>query len=142
MSLNGNLTNPVSMCSKRFGPLLGLGLLAAASTGRTAEVAGYDFPAAAREITQLYWLAETAEVCGWTGADDAVKFKLFAMRFLGAHLSERNRAALSSLVLAEGYEERLRRVAEESATENCGSNRWHLAWAAYKSAADEHDGEY
>jgi hypothetical protein len=130
------------VCANRFGPLLGLGLLAAAPAGANAEVAGYDFPAAAREITELYWLAETAKVCGWTSADDAVKFKLFAMRFLGAHLSERNRAALSSLVLAEGYEERLHRVAEEGATENCGSNRWHRAWVGYKSAADEHDGEY
>ena len=71
-----------------------------------------------------------------------VKFKLFAMRFLGAHLSERNRLALSSLVFAEGYEARVRRAAEESATENCRSNRWRLRWVAYKTTADERDGQY
>ena len=71
-----------------------------------------------------------------------IKFKLFAMRFLGAHLSERNREALASLVLAKGYEERVRRVAEEGASENCGSNRWRLGWVSYKTAADDHAGEY
>ena len=100
-----------SMHSKRFAPLLGLGLLAVTSTGRAAEVSGYNFPAAAQEITQLFWLAETANICGWTRPEDAVKFKLFAMRFLGAHLSDANREALASLVLAKGYEERVRRVA-------------------------------
>ena len=37
----------LSMHSKRFGPLLGLGLLAVTSTGRADEVPGYNFPAAA-----------------------------------------------------------------------------------------------
>jgi hypothetical protein len=132
----------LSMHSKRFAPLLGLGLLAVTSTGRAAEAPGYDFPAAAQEITQLFWLAETANVCGWTSAEDVIKFKLFAMRFLGAHLSERNREALASLVLANGYEERLRRVAEEGAGENCGSNRWRLGWVSYKTAAEDHANEY
>lgn len=132
----------LSMRSKRFAPLLGLGLLAVTSTGRAAEAPGYDFPAAAQEITQLFWLAETANVCGWTSAQDVIKFKLFAMRFLGAHLSERNREALASLVLAKGYEEQVRRVAEEGAAENCGSNRWRLGWVSYKTAADDHATEY
>ena len=133
----------LSMHSKRFAPLLGLGLLAVTSTpGRAAEATGYNFPAAAQEITQLFWLAETANVCGWTSAEDVIKFKLFAMRFLGAHLSERNREALASLVLAKGYEERVRRVAEEGATENCGNNRWRLGWVSYKTAADDHADEY
>jgi hypothetical protein len=142
MSLRGSLANSVSTCWTRFGPLFGLGLLAVTCTVGTGKAAGYDFPAAAQEITQLYWLAETAKVCGWTSADGVVKFKLFAMRFLGAHLSQRNRAALSSLVQAGGYEDGVRRAAEEGATENCLSNRWHRGWVAYKSAADEHDGEY
>jgi hypothetical protein len=132
----------LSMRAKRFAPLLGLGLLAVTSTGRATEAQGYDFPAAAQEITQLFWLAETANVCGWTSADDVIKFKLFAMRFLGAHLSERNREALASLVLAKGYEEHVRRVAEEGAGENCGSNRWRLGWVSYKTAADDHAEEY
>jgi hypothetical protein len=128
--------------SKRFAPLLSLGLLAATSIGRAAEAPGYDFPAAAQEITQLFWLAETANVCGWTNAEDVVKFKLFAKRFLGAHLSERNREALASLVLAKGYEEGVRRVAEERASETCGSNWWRLGWVSYKTAADDHANEY
>ena len=132
----------LSMRSKRFAPLIGLGLLAVTSTGRAAELNGYNFPAAAQEITQLFWLAETASVCGWTSAEDVVKFKLFAMRFLGAHLSDVNREALASLVLAKGYEERVRRVAEEGANENCGSNRWRLGWVTYKTAADDHAHEY
>ena len=132
----------LSMHSKRFGPLLGLGLLAVTSTGRADEVPGYNFPAAAQEITQLYWLAETANLCGWTSAADVIKFKLFAMRFLGAHLSDPNRAALASLVLAKGYEEKVRRVAEEGAAQNCGSNRWRLGWVSYKTAADTHEGQY
>lgn len=132
----------LSMHSKRFAPLIGLGLLAVTSTGRAAEVNGYNFPAAAQEITQLFWLAETANICGWTSAEDAIKFKLFAMRFLGAHLSDANREALASLVLAKGYEEQVRRVAEEGAGENCGSNRWRLGWATYKTAADDHAHEY
>jgi hypothetical protein len=131
-----------SMHSKCFAPLLGLGLLAVPASGRAAEATGYDFPAAAQEITQLFWLAETANVCGWTSAEDVIKFKLFAMRFLGAHLSERNREALASLVLAKGYEERVRSAAEEGAGENCGSNRWRLGWVSYKTAADDHAGEY
>jgi len=128
--------------SKRYGLLLGVGLLACTSAGQAEEVQGYGFQAAAQEITQLFWLAETANVCGWTSADDVVKFKLFAMRFLGAHLSDRNREALASLVLAKGYEERVRRAAEEGAAHNCGSNRWHLGWVSYKTAADENEGMY
>ncbi len=62
---------------------------------------------------------------------------LFAMRFLGAHLSDRNRAALTSLALAKDYEASLRRVAEEGAAGICESNRWRLGWVSYKAAADE-----
>lgn len=128
--------------SKRYGPLLGLGLLAMTSAGHAEEVQGYGFYAAAQELTQLFWLAETAHVCGWTSADDALKFKLFAMRFLGAHLSDGNREALASMVLANGYEAKVRQAAEEGAAENCGSNRWHLGWTSYKTAADDHANEY
>jgi hypothetical protein len=81
-------------------------------------------------------------VCGWSSAQDVVKFKLFAMRFLGAHLSDLHRDALASLVGAKGYEERLRQAAEEGAAENCRSNRWHLGWVSYKSAADANEGVY
>jgi hypothetical protein len=106
------------------------------------DATGYGFPSAAQEITQLYWLAETANICGWSSAQDVVRFKRFAVRFLGAHLSDLHRDALASLVGAKGYEERLRQAAEEGAAENCRSNLWHLGWASYKSAADENEGVY
>lgn len=128
---------------KLCGALLGVILCAsAARVAQSAEVPGYGFESAAQEITQLFWLAETANVCGWTNSEDVIKFKLFAMRFLGAHLSDRHRDALASMVMAQGYEERVRAVALEGARENCGSNRWRLGWVSYKTAADQHDGEY
>ena len=114
--------------------LLGLG----SSPARSVEVQGYGFEAAAQELTQLFWLAETASACGWASADDIEQFKLFSLRFLAAHLSDRNRLALVSLVTEDGYEERVRRAALEGATHNCGSNRWRLGWSSYKSAADKH----
>lgn len=126
-----------------YGALLGAALFGSAiQAARGAEVPGYGFESAAQEITQLFWLAETANVCGWTSAEDVVKFKLFAMRFLGSHLSERHRDALASVVMANGYEERIRAVALEGARENCGSNRWHFGWVSYKTAADQHENEF
>lgn len=122
---------------------LGAALLTChAGTSVGAKADGYGFEAAAQEITQLYWLAETATACGWTTAQDAGRFKAFSMRFLGAHLSERHRHALQSMVNSAGYEERLRKAAAEAAADNCRSNRWHVGWITYKAAADEHDGRY
>ncbi|HXV08557.1 MAG TPA: hypothetical protein VD791_11045, partial [Burkholderiales bacterium] len=94
------------------------------ASARAVEVQNYGFEAAAQEVTQLYWLAETANVCGWASGDDILAFKLFSVRFLTAHLSERNRLALVSLVTENGYEERVRKAALEGASHNCGSNRW------------------
>ena len=125
-----------------FAMLFGAVLLGSPLAASAADTPGYSFESAAQEITQLFWLAETANVCGWTDAEDAVKFKLFALRFLGAHLSERHRAALVSLVAEQGYEEKIRAVALEGARENCGSNRWHLGWVSYKNAADEHERDF
>lgn len=121
-----------------------LGLFTAASLGsaHAVETPGYGFPAAAQEITQLYWLAETANACGWSSTEEAQEFKLFARRFLSAYLSDQYREALATMVLAPGYEERVRAAAQEGAAENCRSNRWRLGWLAYKSAAEEHAGEY
>jgi hypothetical protein len=128
-----------SLCGALFGAVL---FGSAVQAVRGAEVRGYGFESAAQEITQLFWLAETANVCGWTSAEDVVKFKLFAMRFLSSHLSERHRDALVSMVMANGYEERIRAAALEGARENCGSNRWHLGWVSYKTAADQHENEF
>ena len=132
-----------SMHSKRCGHLLALAMLVMSTSAAHAdEVQGYGFEAAAQEITQLFWLAETAHVCGWTSAEEALKFKLFAVRFLGAHLSERNRLALVSLVTENGYEDKLRHVAQEGAADNCSSNRWHLGWVSYKTAAEDHASQF
>ena len=123
--------------------LAGAAMLALSSApARAVEVQGYGFEAAAQEVTQLYWLAETANVCGWASGDDILEFKLFSLRFLTAHLSERHRLALVSLVTENGYEERVRKAALEGATHNCGSNRWRLGWVSYKTAADDHAQEY
>jgi hypothetical protein len=110
--------------------------------GFAAEVDGYSFSAAAQEITQLYWLAETAAACGWATRDDSARFKLFSLRFLSAHLSDVNRAALLSLVNRSGYEDGVRNAALEGVTQNCVSNRWRAGWTTYKAAADENEARY
>jgi hypothetical protein len=110
--------------------------------GGAAEVDGYSFSAAAQEITQLYWLAETAAACGWASREDSARFKLFSLRFLSAHLSDAYRAALVSLVSGAGYEDGVRNAALEGAAENCASRRWHAGWITYKAAADENEERY
>ena len=118
--------------------LIAAALLAASlPAARAEETPGYGFQAAAQEVTQLFWLAETAAACGWASADEALSFKLFTLRFLTAHLSEPQGAALLSLVTANGYEDGVRRAAIEGTRENCGSRRWQLGWSTFKSAADQ-----
>jgi len=128
------------MCShlwSRFGRIAGLAIiLSSASVARADETQSYGFSAAAQEITQLFWLAETATVCGWASAEDTHRFKEFSVRFLSAHLSGTYKVALVSLVTEHGYEDQLRRVALEGAQDNCGNSRWHNGWVAYKDAAD------
>jgi hypothetical protein len=114
-------------------------MLLACAGAQANEVPAYGFESAAQEITQLFWLAETANLCGWATRGDADWFKLFSMRFLSDHLSERNRLALVSMVTQDGYEKALRQAAQDGAGENCGSRRWELGWASYLSAAVAHD---
>jgi hypothetical protein len=109
---------------------------------RAIEVQHYGFEAAAQEVTQLFWLAETANACGWASAQDIEAFKLFSVKFLAAHLADRHRMALLSLVTEDGYEDRVRKAAMEGAAHNCGSNRWRLGWSSYKNAADEHASDF
>jgi hypothetical protein len=113
-----------------------------ASSTRAAETGGYGFAAAAQEISQLFWLAETAATCGWASRDEALKFQRFSVRFVSAHLSEVNVKALVNLVSAEGYERSVRRVAEEGSPENCSIPRWQTGWLAYKAAAQAHEEEF
>jgi hypothetical protein len=89
--------------------------LAFSPFANATEVEGYSFTNAAQEVTQLFWLAETASACGWAAPDEATKFKLFALRFLSAHLSDANQRALLSLVTEPKYEDQLRRAAVEGA---------------------------
>ena len=130
------------MGSRMIGPALGVTFaiaLGSSALANATEVEGYSFTNAAQEVTQLFWLAETASACGWAAPDEATKFKLFALRFLAAHLSEANQRALLSLVTEPKYEDQLRRAALEGAQSNCGSRRWQIGWSSYKAAADENE---
>src|SRR4029077_8835302 len=98
----------------------------------------FGFEAAAQEITQLLWLAGTARVCGWGGGDEAMRFKLFAIRFINSHLTGIYKAAINSMLEADNFQEQVRRAAEESAESSCGSARWETGWVAYRAAADAH----
>jgi hypothetical protein len=117
-------------------------LLWSAGVTRAEETPGYSFAAAAQEITQLFWLAETATACGWTSEADAVRFKAFSVRFLTAHLSAAHKRALMSLIAQNGYEAQVRSAAREGARDNCASRRWQTGWVAYKAAADERDHDF
>ena len=115
---------------------------AGVSAPRAEDAQVYGFAAAATEITQLYWLAETASACGWASQDDAESFKHFALRFLSAHLEGNYRLALLSMVAAHPYEQRVREAAYAAAQQNCESDRWRSSWSAYKAAAEAHRQEF
>ena len=119
-----------------------LSIVLVAPAAKAEETEGYGFAAAAQELSQLLWLAETANACGWASREEVLKFERFSLRFLAAHLSEPNAKALVSLVRANGYESAVRRVAEEASGENCNTPRWHNGWLAYKAAADEHERDF
>jgi len=132
-----------SRLRKDFSRVLALtALLTCATSARADAVDGYSFVNAAQEITQLFWLAETADACGWTSHEDAMRFKEFAIRFLSAHLSDMNRVASVSMINENGYQMQVRRAAQESAEQSCRSSRWQTGWAAYKAAADERDQDF
>jgi len=109
---------------------------------RADDVPGYGFEAAAQEITQLFWLAETASACGWAQHAEAIKFMDFSVRFLTAHLSQTHKQALASLISEQRYKAELHRAAREGADQNCTSSRWRLGWLSFKAAADQHETEY
>jgi hypothetical protein len=109
---------------------------------RADEVQAYGFEAAAQEITQLFWLADTARVCGWASEDDAAKFKHFSVRFVSAHMTGVYRTALISLITEDGFEAQVRRAAEQNAERSCGNARWETGWLTYKAAAEARETEY
>jgi hypothetical protein len=102
----------------------------------------YAFPDAAQEITQLFWLAETASACGWATREEADKFQLFALRFLAAHLEGPHRSALFAMVGADNYVQGVQRAASQQAPESCNQARWQTGWVTYKAAADENEVQY
>jgi len=123
--------------------LLGVtGSFVAVTTAHSEASPGYGLAAAAQEITQLFWLADTASVCGWASEGEAARFKQFSVRFLSAHLPDRQRVALLSLVQRNGYEAQVKRTAQETAPDSCASHRWKTGWVAYKAAAEVHDAEF
>lgn len=120
---------------------------AALGLGGVAEVSAeqavyYGFPAAAQEITQLFWLAETASACGWATRAEAERFELFAVRFLAAHLDGVNKVAFVAMAGDGDYLAKVRRVAADHAGESCKMARWQTGWVAYKAAADENELRY
>ncbi len=94
------------------------------SSAAQAEKVHYPFPAAAQEIAQLIWLAETANVCGWATRSETEQFELFAVRFLSAHLEGVNKIAFVGMVGNENYLEKVRTVAIHDANETCKMARW------------------
>ena len=102
----------------------------------------YKFTAAAREIAQLYWLAETANACGWATRQEVDRIEAFAVRFLAAHLSGTYRAAFYSLTGEAGFQPGVRCVAFDDRSRNCDQARWKNGWTSYKSVADENAVRY
>ena len=102
----------------------------------------YEYSAAVQEITQLYWLAETANSCGWATRQEADEFEAFAVRFLTAHLSGTYRAALFSMISEAGFQPGVQRVAFENRAQNCDQARWKNGWTTFKTAADENAARY
>ena len=126
-----------------IGRALGLAALTLVSQpGAGEENVAYRFESAAAEITQLYWLADTAAVCGWASEDESTRFKSFSVRFLTSHLNARGKDALVSLVSDRRYESGVHQSAVDGASENCTSARWHAGWKTFKAAADENESQY
>lgn len=121
---------------------IGSAILASAGLAHAEEAQTYRFEDAAQEITQLFWLADTAEVCGWSSQEEAARFKQFSVRFITAHITDLSRVALLALITENGYEHQVRSAAEQSAERSCASAHWESGWLAYKAAADEHEADF
>ena len=102
----------------------------------------YEYSVAVQEIAQLYWLAETANSCGWATRQEADDFEAFAVRFLAAHLSGTYRVALISMTNDPGFQPGVQRVAFDNRAQYCDELRWQTGWKTYKSAADENATRY
>ncbi len=127
------------LCKLAVTVLVGL-LALPAQAGQNAP--RYDYSVAVQEITQLYWLAETANSCGWATRQEADEFEAFAVRFLTAHLSGTHGAALFSMISEASFQPAVQRVALENRAQNCDQDRWKNGWTTFKSAADENATRY
>ena len=127
------------LCSIVAGIVVGLSPVSG-QAGQNAP--RYEYSVAVQEITQLYWLAETANSCGWATRQEADEFEAFAVRFLAAHLSGSYRAALFSMISEAGFQPAVQRVALENRPRNCDQARWRDGWTSFKAAADENAGRY
>jgi hypothetical protein len=128
-----------SLCNIVAGIVIGFSPLSA-QAGQNAP--RYQYSVAVQEITQLYWLAETAYSCGWATREEADDFEAFAVRFLAAHLSGTYRRALFSMTSQAEFQPAVNRVAQENRTRNCDQPRWREGWSAFKAAADENATQY
>lgn len=128
-----------SLCTILVGIVLGLSPVLGQAGPNTPR---YDYSVAVQEITQLYWLAETANSCGWATRQEADEFEAFAVRFLTAHLSGAHRAALFSMISEARFQPSVQRVAFENRSQNCDQARWKNGWATFKAAADENAARY
>ena len=102
----------------------------------------YEYSVAVQEITQLYWLAETANSCGWATRQEADEFEAFAVRFLAAHLSGTYRRALYSMTSQADFQPGVKRVVLENRATNCDQARWREGWDSFKAAADANAARY
>ena len=125
------------------GRALGLSaMLLFSDLAPTQDAVGYRIESRARKIAELFWLADTAAVCGWASDTESTRFKQFSLRYLSAHLPETEKSAFASIVAQPTFEMRLRHAAREGATRNCGNARWRNGWTAFKAAADENEDWY
>jgi hypothetical protein len=61
-----------------------LAIVLIAPAAQAEETEGYGFAAAAQELSQLFWPAETANASGWASREEVLKFERFSLRFLAA----------------------------------------------------------
>lgn len=120
----------------------GMATLALSNAAVASDRVHYSFTAAAQEIAQLFWLAETANACGWATQGETDRFEHFAVRFIAAHLDGTYQIAFLGMVGDGRYVEKVRSVALENTDDTCRASRWQQGWVTYKAAADANDGRY
>jgi hypothetical protein len=113
-----------------------------APNATASEVGYYPFPAAAEEMSQLLWLAETAHACGWATHEEVARFESFAVRFLAAHLEGNYQRAFLAFVSDSRYMSRVQQAAVANAAESCKMARWQNGWTSYMAAAEENEDKY